>query len=75
MNAVNHNHPILKEIEAYCEARGIKPCAFGILAMGDPSFVPSLKKGRDLRSKTADAVRHYMLTGQARPRRSRAVQK
>lgn len=75
MDQLFPNHPILSEIEAFCAARGMKPCTFGKLAMGDPSFVPSLRKGRDLRGRTAEAVRHYMLTGQARPRRSRTVQK
>lgn len=74
MTTANHNHPLLKEIEAYCTARGVKPCVFGKQAMGDPSFVPSLRRGRDLRTRTVDAIRHYMLTGEPRPRRPRKKQ-
>lgn len=71
MDTENPTHPILQDIEAYCASRGIKPCQFGQMAMGDPSLVASLRRGRDPRSRTVAAIKHFMITGAAAPRRAR----
>lgn len=69
MDTKNPTHPILEEIAAFCEARGMAETTFGKKAMGDPSFVASLRRGRDLRWRTQCAVRQFMLTEKARPSR------
>lgn len=57
-------HPELaKEVAAYLQAHDVKPTRFGKAAVKDPSLIKSLQEGRELRSETIRAIRHYMLTG------------
>ena len=56
-------HPaaaLLAEVNAFCDRTGMTKTAFGMKALGDPSFVGSLAKGRDLRMTTVAKVRAFM---------------
>ena len=74
MDTPSIKHPDLySEIVAYCEANGVKPTRFGKDALGDPAFLNSLERGRELRRDTIAAVRRYMVTGQPRHREAEAT--
>ena len=47
-------------IEAYLARTNMSARRFGVLALGDPSFVSSLKSGRSIRLDTADRVLQFM---------------
>ncbi len=47
-------------IEAYLARTNMSAREFGVLALGDPGFVSSLKSGRSLRLDTADRVLQFM---------------
>jgi hypothetical protein len=64
MSKTTHHDDLLAEIAAYCAARGVSRSGFGQSAVGDPSLIPGLEAGRELRSRTIRAIRHYMATGQ-----------
>ena len=59
---MTHHAPpdLLAEIEAFCARTGMTRTAFGMEALGDPSFVGTLAKGRDLRLSTVARVRAFM---------------
>ena len=59
-----HHNDLLAEIAAHCAARGVSRSGFGQKAVGDPSLIPGLESGRELRSRTIRAIRHFMATGQ-----------
>jgi sulfate adenylyltransferase subunit 2 len=50
----------LSEIEQFLEAVDIDPTSFGKQALGDPSFVFDLRKGRSPSTRTIDKVRGWM---------------
>jgi sulfate adenylyltransferase subunit 2 len=50
----------LKEIDAYLARSGRDPTSFGKDALGDPSFVFDLRKGRSPSTRTMDKVRAAM---------------
>ena len=50
----------LAEVETYLARSGMGPSEFGFQTMGDPSFVPTLRAGRDPKSSTIDRVRKWM---------------
>jgi sulfate adenylyltransferase subunit 2 len=50
----------LADIEAYLKSSGLDPTAFGKHALGDPSFVFDLRKGRSPSSRTMEKVRAAM---------------
>lgn len=50
----------LSEVETYLARSGMGPSEFGFQTMGDPSFVPTLRAGRDPKSSTIDRVRRWM---------------
>jgi hypothetical protein len=54
---------LLAEIAVYCDRHGIGKTTFGTAAVGDPSLVPDLEAGRELRSRTMARVRRYMAGG------------
>lgn len=61
-------HPELaSEVSAWLAAHDVKPTTFGKLAAGDPSLLASLQNGRELRSDTLRRIRHFMMTGGAKP--------
>lgn len=45
-----------EQVEAFLEASGFKPTEFGRQAIGDPSFVLNLRRGRSPTLATADKV-------------------
>ena len=50
----------LADIEQFLEQAGIDPTGLGKQAMGDPSFVFDLRKGRSPSTRTMDRVRAWM---------------
>ncbi len=50
----------LSEIERFLEAAGLEPTALGKQALGDPSFVFDLRKGRSPSTRTIDKVRGWI---------------
>lgn len=61
------NNDLLNEINDFIEvynqvsqSKDMNPTRFGILALNDPAFVTSLKKGRDLRRSTEERVRSFI---------------
>lgn len=63
MTPTIHHDDLLAEIAAFCAARGVSQSAFGLNAVGDPSLIPGIKCGRELRRRTVERVRRYMVTG------------
>ena len=58
MDTPNIKHPDLySEIVAYCEANGVRPTRFGKDALGDPAFLNSLERGRELRAAVPNSVK------------------
>ena len=51
---------IRRTIEAYLARTNMSAREFGVLTLGDPGFVSSLKSGRSLRLDTADRVLQFM---------------
>ena len=47
-------------VETFLETTGLKASEFGRQAIGDPSFVLSLRRGRSPTLTTADKVEAYM---------------
>lgn len=75
MTATPPAHPdLIAEIAAFCEARGVARSAFGMNAIGDPSLVNQLEGGRELRRRTVEAIRRYMVTGIPRHARREAAE-
>ena len=59
----------LKRVEAFLEATGFKPTEFGRQAVGDPSFVLSLRRGRSPTLSTADKVLAFIAKAEAGSKR------
>ena len=53
---------ILSEIEAFRKDHGLAEWRFGLLAANDRRLLPDLRNGRELRRKTAEKVKLFMLT-------------
>ena len=51
---------LLRAIEKHLRDRAVAPATFGRDAVGDPSFVFELRRGREPRLKTMRKVRLYM---------------
>ena len=58
-----------KRVEAFLEATGFKPSDFGRQAVGDPSFVLNLRRGRSPTLSTADKVLAFIAASEDAPRR------
>lgn len=52
---------MLIEITAYCRRTGMKETSFGRKVIQDPRLVGDLRLGRQLRPRTADRIRQFML--------------
>ena len=69
---------LLEEIEAFLKETGMPPTVFGEEAVGDRALMISLRKGRDLKTATADKIHKFMADKReearrkARPKRSLA---
>ena len=55
--------PLLREIEAFCAAKGIKPSMFGRRVVGDPRLVSDLRAGRMPRESTTTHIRAFIARG------------
>lgn len=51
---------LLRRVERHLRRHGIPATRFGREAMNDPSFVHSLRNGRDPRPETIDRVRAFL---------------
>ena len=60
-------HRFLADIERFLAAAGLDPTTLGKQALGDPSFVFDLKKGRSPSARTMDKVRQWMRDRQPGP--------
>lgn len=52
---------LFSEINAFCAARGMLATTFGKLAVNDKSLVSNIADGRELRWKTVQRVRNFMM--------------
>ena len=60
---------LLTHVEKHLREQGISPARFGRAAVGDPSFVFELRRGRDPRSRTVTKVLAFIEASRAgRPR-------
>jgi sulfate adenylyltransferase subunit 2 len=59
-------HSFLTDIERFLKDASVDPSALGKQALGDPSFVSDLRKGRSPSTRTMDRVRAWM-NEQSRP--------
>lgn len=52
---------LIAEIDTFLERTGMSPTAFGRAILGDPSFIPDIKRaGRCPSIRTTQKVRHFM---------------
>ena len=56
---------LLTVVEKYLRETGIRPARFGRAALGDPSFVFELRRGREPRPRTVQKVLAYLDTHSA----------
>lgn len=56
----------LAEIEAHLVAAKMSPTGFGHAALGDPTFVFEMRKGRQASLTTINKVREYMAANPAK---------
>lgn len=63
MAQITENLELLAEIDAHCAANGLTRSEFGTKALGDPSFVFDLEKGRDPRGRTIRRVKEFIAAG------------
>lgn len=54
---------LLSLIRAHCAKSGMSKSSFGMKAVGDPSFVAQLERGREPRRRIVARVMEYMVTG------------
>lgn len=54
------NQPLIAEIEAFCESKGLTTTAFGLAAINDGALVSGLRRGRQIRQDTLFRLRHFM---------------
>jgi len=57
---MNSQQQLLDEIESFLITHAMPPGDFGLQVMSDISFVYRLRKGRDVRTSTADRARTFM---------------
>jgi len=60
-----------EQVEAFISAHGFKPTEFGRQALGDPSFVMTLRRGRSPRLATAERVLSFMADFESTERKRR----
>ena len=58
--ATDSRRALAESIEVFLSETGTTPAAFGRLALDNPSFVGTLRKGADMRLDTADRVLAFM---------------
>ena len=62
-----------RRVEGFLEASGLNPTEFGRQAVGDPSFVLNLRRGRSPKLATADRVLAFIDAFEGRDQATRAV--
>jgi predicted transcriptional regulator len=60
-----------EQVETFIAAHGFKPTEFGRQALGDPSFVMTLRRGRSPRLATAERVLSFMADFESTERKRR----
>ena len=75
MSYIFPKHPELaKEVSAFMAANpNLKPTRFGLDALNDKMLLAQLQQGRELRQRSVDAIRAYMLTRKPTGRRTAAT--
>jgi hypothetical protein len=63
---------LLERVERAILASGLTPTAFGRAAANDPMLVFEMRRGRELRSRTAQAVLDF-IEDMPKPKRRRAA--
>ena len=61
---------VAEEIERFLDRHDMAASRFGRLAMGDPTFVYELRRGRRLEPETIDALRLFMTCAKRRSGRT-----
>lgn len=51
---------LIRDIRIFLDDTGISQRLFGLRAQNDPSFVPDLIEGRDVRLSTVEHIRSWM---------------
>jgi hypothetical protein len=59
MGKITH-HPIVPKIEAFLGKTGLSPTEFGKSVANDSKLVFELRRGRDLRGRTATRIEAFM---------------
>jgi hypothetical protein len=54
---------LLTMIDAHCAKSGMSKSSFGLKAVGDPSFVAQLERGREPRRRVVARVMEFIITG------------
>jgi predicted transcriptional regulator len=57
----------LSTVESFLKESGIKPTEFGRQAVGDPSFILNLRRGRSPTLITADKIMTFIAKTEAAP--------
>jgi hypothetical protein len=64
---------LLRKIECFLDKTGMAPTSFGDKALGDPSLINNLRKGRELRHRTTLKVRAFMAAAPTRKRQRQSA--
>lgn len=59
---------ILSEIEAFMGRHDMSARDFGVAAMNDPAFVLRLRNGADIKSRSIDKIRQFILDNDKKKR-------
>jgi predicted transcriptional regulator len=62
---LSYSESFRQAVEAFISENEVDPTTFGKQALGDPSFVFDLRKGRSPSAKTMDRVREWMASQRA----------
>lgn len=57
---ISYSQSFTNDVEKFLKRTGVDPTSFGREALGDPSFVFDLRKGRSPSARTMDKVREWM---------------
>lgn len=65
-----HHLDLHATISTFCAVRGMSKSAFGLQAVGDPSLVRDLERGRELRGATVRKVQQFIMASHAAPKKA-----
>lgn len=57
---ISYSQSFTDDVEKFLKRTGVEPTIFGREALGDPSFVFDLRKGRSPSARTMDKVRDWI---------------